>query len=219
MEVEKIDSRKNAKKPESDIESSFGADFKLIIQTTLEDALEEVRSQIKGVSIDFKTSMRGMEKEIKEIKKLAKRNRGLLVNLAGKPSVEEKEPELISTGFDILTKVPSHLRRTYKVMLTKESGATASEVASETEKSRPLESDYLNQLFEKGLLRKKMDPNNSRKIIFTIKSQDDYKEDDESNNSYLSHSLLNKVDMISHRKKTVQAANENSTPISKNKQK
>jgi hypothetical protein len=214
MEVEKIENRKKSKKPASNIESSIDTNFSLIIQTTL----EEVRSQIEDVSINFKTSLRGMEKEIKEIKTLAKKNRTLLVNFVGKPSVEEKEPELISTGFDILTKIPSHLRRTYKVMLTKEFGATASDVANETEKSRPLESDYLNQLFEKGLLRKKTDPNNSRKIIFIVKSQDNYKED-ENNNSYLSHVLLNNVDMISHRKKTVQAANENSTPISKNKQK
>ena len=204
MEVEKIEKTKNSKKPESSIDTNFS----LIIQTTL----EEVRSQIKDVTIDFKTSLRGLEKEIKEIKHLAKKNRTLLVNFVGKPSVEEKEPELISTGFDILTKIPSHLRRTYKVMLTKEFGATASDVANETEKSRPLESDYLNQLFEKGLLRKKTDPNNSRKIIFTVKSQDNYK-DDESNNRYLSHALLNNIDMISHRKKTVQAENENTIPI------
>ncbi len=199
------------------MESNIDTNFSLIIQTTL----EEVRSQIKDVSIEFKTSLRGMEKEIKEIKHIAKKNRALLINFAGKPSVEEKEPELISTGFDILTKVPSHLRRTYKVMLTKEFGATASEVAKETEKSRPLESDYLNQLFEKGLLRKKTDPDNSRRIIFIVKSQDNYKDDDEHNNSYLSQNYFNKMDMISHRKKTVQAANENSISnlISKNKQK
>lgn len=221
MEVEKFDDRKNTKKPESNIESSIETNFSLIIQTTLEEALAEVRSQIKDVSIDFKTSLRGIEKEIKEIKTLAKRNRGLLVNLTGKPSVEEKEPELISTGFDILTKIPSHLRRTYKVMLTKEFGATASDVANETDKSRPLESDYLNQLFEKGLLRKKTDPDNSRKVIFIVKTQDNYKDEVENHNSFSNHALHNKSDMISHRKKTVRAANENSFSalISKNKKK
>lgn len=221
MEVEKFEKRNNSKKSQLNIESSIPTEFKLIIQTTLEDALDEVRSQIKDVSIDFTTSLRGIEKEIKEIKTLTKKNRALLYNFAGKPSVEEKEPELISTGFDILTKIPSHLRRTYKVMLTKESGATASEVASETDKSRPLESDYLNQLFDKGFLRKKTDPNNSRKVIFIVKSQDTYKEIEESNNSYRKHNLVNNSDMINHLKKTVKAANETyfSTLISKNKEK
>ena len=221
MEVENFDNRKNTKKPQSTVDSFNLNEFQLIIQTTVEDALSEVRSQIKDVGIDFKTSLRGLEKEIKEIKTLAKRNRGLLVNIAGTPSVEEKEPELISTGFDILTKVPSHLRRTYKVMLTKEFGATASDVARETEKSRPLESDYLNQLFEKGLLRKKTDPNNSRKVIFIVKSQDNYKVEEENHSKFVNHIFNNNPDMISHRKKTVKAANEDSylTFNSKNKQK
>ena len=217
MEAEKIDNRKHTKKPSSELKSNIDTNFSLIIQTTL----EEVRSQIKDVSIDFKTSLRSLEKEIKEIKKLAKRNRSLLINITGKPSVEEKEPELISTGFDILTKIPSHLRRTYKVMLTKEFGATASDVARETDKSRPLESDYLNQLFEKGLLRKKTDPNNSRKVIFIVKSQDSYKVEEENHSKFVNHIFNNNPDMISHRKKTVKAANEDSYSaiISKNKQK
>ncbi|MCK4847880.1 MAG: hypothetical protein KAT16_02520 [Candidatus Heimdallarchaeota archaeon] len=209
MEAEKFNKNKNPKKPTSDMESNIETNFSLIIQHTL----EEVHSQIKNVRNDFKISLQGIEKEIKEIKVLAKKNRHLLVNLSGKPSVEEKEPELISTGFDILTKVPSHLRRTYKVILTKEFGATASEIARETDKSRPLESDYLNQLFEKGLLKKKTDPDNSRKIIFIVKSQDNYKEDKENDNSYSNLTLDNNIDMIIQRQKAVRAANQTSSQV------
>lgn len=210
MEAEKFNKSKNDKKPEPNNEPNIETNFSLIIQHTLEEVLEEVQSQIKNVSVDFKTSLRGIEKEIKEIKALTNRNRHLIINLAGKPSIEEKEPELISTGFDLLTKIPSHLRRTYKIMLTKEIGATASDVARETDKSRPLESDYLNQLFEKGLLKKKTDPNNSRKIIFIVKSQDNYKDIEENNNSFSDHMI--------QRQQTVRAAKKTvSSQISKNK--
>jgi len=98
-------------------------------------------------------------------------------------------------------------------MLTKEIGATASDVARETDKSRPLESDYLNQLFEKGLLKKKTDPNNNRRIIFIVKSLDNYKEEEESDSSYLNHPLDNNMDMIIQRQKTVRAANETSSQL------
>ncbi len=210
MEAEKFNKSKNDKKPAPNNEPNIETNFSLIIQHTLEEVLEEVQSQIKNVSVDFKTSLRGIEKEIKEIKALTNRNRHLIINLAGKPSIEEKEPELISTGFDLLTKIPSHLRRTYKIMLTKEIGATASDVARETDKSRPLESDYLNQLFEKGLLKKKTDPNNSRKIIFIVKSQDNYKDIEENNNSFSDHMI--------QRQQTVRAAKKTvSSQISKNK--
>ncbi|MCK4849538.1 MAG: hypothetical protein KAT16_10950, partial [Candidatus Heimdallarchaeota archaeon] len=86
MEAEKFDKDKNTKKPASDMESNIETNFSLIIQHTL----EEVHSQIKNVRIDFNTSLRGIKREIKEIKVLAKKNRHLLVNLTGKPSVEEK---------------------------------------------------------------------------------------------------------------------------------
>jgi len=211
MEAEKFEKSKNDKKPKSNIESNFETNFSLIIQHTLEEVLEEVHSQIKNVRLDFKTSLRGIEKEIKEIKALTSKNRHLLVNLAGNTSVEEKEPELISTGFDLLTKIPSHLRRTYKIMLTKEIGATASDVARETDKSRPLESDYLNQLFEKGLLKKKTDPNNPRKIIFIVKSQDNYKE--EENNHSFSDQMILHQQTVRDAKKTL------SGQFSKNKNK
>ncbi len=226
METKKFEKSKKDKKPAPNMESNIETNFSLIIQHTLEEVLEEVQSQIKNVSIDFKTSLRGIEKEIKEIKALTNRNRHLIINLAGKPSVEEKEPELISTGFDLLTKIPSHLRRTYKIMLTKEVGATASDVARETDKSRPLESDYLNQLFEKGLLKKRTDPTNNRRIIFIVKSQDNYKDEEEIDNSYSNHILDSNTDMIIQRQETVRAANETSSQItslpariSKNKQK
>ena len=223
MDAEKFEKQKNSKKPLSNIDANFETDFRLIIQHTLEEVLEEVQSQINNVSIDFKTSLKGIEKEIKDIKSLAQKNRKLLINISGVPSVEEKEPELISTGFDILTKVPSHLRRTYSVMLSKfdKIGATASDVAKITAKSRPLESDYLNQLFEKGLLRKKTDPDNSRKVIFIVKSQDNYKVEEENHNKFVNHIFNNNPDMISHRKKTVKAANEDSysTINSKDEQK
>ena len=65
MEAEKFEKSKNDKKPKSNIESNFETNFSLIIQHTLEEVLEEVHSQIKNVRLAFKTSLRGIEKEIK----------------------------------------------------------------------------------------------------------------------------------------------------------
>ena len=199
MDAKKLNKPKNTKKPLSDMDTNIDTDFRLIIQHTL----EEVQSQLTNVSVDFKASLVGIEKEIKEIKSLAQRNRKLLINLSGSPSVEEKEPELIATGLDVISKLPSHLRRTYTVMLSRfdKTGATASEVAKITLKSRPLESDYLNQLFDKGFLKKKPHPTNPRRRIFVLKAEGD-KGEDENGITLLSDSVDdNNIELIIQDKK------------------
>jgi predicted DNA-binding transcriptional regulator len=165
-------SKKNrTKKPNS----SFKMNLEAELQPLLQEIFKKVSIELKGVEREVKRSLKGIERDIQDIKELARKNRKILASMLDSPLIEEKrELEGIATGLELLEQVPSHLLRTYKVLMTKEYGATASEVARETEKSRPLESDYLNQLFERGLLIKKHDPVNRKKVKFFIKSSADY---------------------------------------------
>ena len=144
------------------------------VKAHLEASLKDMRDEVQGikgdVSADLRTSLKDMRGEIQEIKALARKNRQSLDSIMDSPLIEEKELEGIATGLDMIQNVPSHLRRTFQVLFYKKKGATASEVAHETNKSRPLESDYLNQLFEKGVVIKKHDPSNRKKVRFYVKS-------------------------------------------------
>ncbi|MHA1236684.1 MAG: hypothetical protein ACTSQ9_03365 [Candidatus Hodarchaeales archaeon] len=76
METKNFEKSKKAKKPAPNMESNIETNFSLIIQHTLEEVLEEVQSQIKNVSIDFKTSLRGIEKEMENLP-LKRKNQSL----------------------------------------------------------------------------------------------------------------------------------------------
>lgn len=132
-------------------------------------SLEGVRKDIQNLqeaSKDLQLMMRGLYAEIREMKEATQgieRTIGSLldkkvIKKAVKPPVRE-----ISTGLDLLTQIPQHLRRTFETILKLEKGATALKVSLQTGKSRPLESDYLNQLVERGFVIKK---HAGKKVLF-----------------------------------------------------
>ncbi|PWI47254.1 hypothetical protein CEE45_12725 [Candidatus Heimdallarchaeota archaeon B3_Heim] len=189
-----------SKKPSADVKISLNDDFRIFLQENFKD----VRSEMKVIAQNVRNSFMEIEKEIRDIKVLTQNNFRRLESLTEDFIVEEKEPELISTGLDILTNIPSHLRRTYKVMLTKEIGATALEVSHETGKSRPLESDYLNQLWDMGHLRKRPDPENRKRVVFFIKSSEPWKDI----TTYSTNNSNSPEDYIQRRRQAVRDASE-----------
>ncbi len=199
MNSQEPSNRNTSKKPSTSLYFSLNEEFRLFLQENFQD----VREEIKNVTQDVRESLSDIEKEIHTIKVLAQNNLKRLESLT-EDFIVEKEPELISTGLDILTNIPSHLRRTYKVMLTKESGATAIEVSHETGKSRPLESDYLNQLWDMGYLRKKPDRENRKKVVFFIKSGEPWKDI----STYTNNNSNSPEDFIERRRKAVRDAAE-----------
>jgi DNA-binding transcriptional regulator GbsR (MarR family) len=170
MNSQNTSPNKQSKKPKKTLSSDLEDTITILFQKGLQDELTKFYLELKDVKSDLRTSLRDMSEEIQEIKALARKNRQSLDSIMDSPLIEEKELEGIATGLDMIQNVPSHLRRTFQVLFYKKKGATASEVAHETKKSRPLESDYLNQLFEKGVVIKKHDPTNRKKIRFYVKS-------------------------------------------------
>jgi len=63
-----------------------------------------------------------------------------------------------------LMSLPEHLRRSMEVIVTL-GEATAQEVAEKTERSRAAESDYLNQLVDRGFLKKEK---KGREVVFQV---------------------------------------------------
>jgi hypothetical protein len=153
------------------------------LRVFLQENLQTVRDEIRMIARTVEESFSEMENEIRIIKNLAQDNFDRLEILTEDfSSVEEQGSELIMTSLDILEKIPNHLRRTFNVML-KKGHATALEVSHETNKSRPLESDYLNQLIELGYLKKRKD---RKRVIFSLKSSEPWKD----NNSYSTDSFI-----------------------------
>ncbi len=189
-----------SKKPSADVNISLNDDFRVFFQENFND----VRREMKVIAQNVRDSFIDIENEIREIKVLTQTNFKRLESLTEGFIVEEREPELISTGLDILTNIPSHLRRTFKVMLTKESGATALEVSLVTGKSRPLESDYLNQLEHMSLLRKRPDPENRKRVMFFIKSSEPWKDI----TTYSNNDSNSPEDFIERRRQAVRDASE-----------
>ncbi|MHA2345603.1 MAG: hypothetical protein ACXACP_02675 [Candidatus Hodarchaeales archaeon] len=142
----------------------------------LRNFFDELRTEVRSVKQELINFYEGIENEIQAIKIISKRNHNLINRVLDSPEVEEREVGTISTGLDLL-KLPSHLRRTMQVLMTMNEGGTASQVASRTGKSRSLESDYLNQLFEKGELIKRHE---GKRVIFSAKPYEDEGESEEN---------------------------------------
>lgn len=165
----------NKKIPSKEINRSDD-DFRQFLRILV----DELRLEVRSVKQELKAVYQGIENEIQEIKALSEKNHDLIRNTIGSPKVEVIEVNgTISTGLDLL-KLPSHLRRTMQVLMTMNEGGTASQVASRTGKSRSLESDYLNQLFEKGELLKRHE---GKRVIFIAKPYED-KGETEENDKY-----------------------------------
>ena len=179
------------KKP---VESSDG-NLKQTVRNLIDQSLQGVRDDIQ----DLQLMIRGIHAEIQEIKRVTQGlGRSFKRFVDGK---EIKKPYYsdvgeIATGLDLVTKIPQHLRRTFEVVLQLNE-ATAREVAIKTRKSRPLESDYLNQLTDRKFLKKK---HKGKQVIFFYQHG---KEEEELNNITPNGS----VDFVMNKKIVVNNAN------------
>ncbi len=160
---------KNNEKDEKNSVEFLYLNLQQAIPEIIHQSLQGVRENIQIVqesNTDLRLMMHGMHAEIQELKKATKSIGYRLDKLfdvgvikkAAKPHVKE-----ISTGLDFLTQIPQHLRDTFETILKQDKGSTALQVSIETGKSRSLESDYLNQLVDRGFVIKKRD---GKKVLF-----------------------------------------------------
>ena len=151
-----------------------------IIDQSLQGVREDIKN-IKEANNDLHLMMRGIDAEIQEIKRVTKGighriekffGEGLgAIKKAPKSHIKE-----ISTGLDLLTQIPQHLRDTFETILKRDKGSTALDISLETGKSRSLESDYLNQLEDRGFIEKKR---HGKKVLFNKIGEIDAEEEAE----------------------------------------
>ncbi|MFX1246779.1 MAG: hypothetical protein ACFFBQ_05300 [Promethearchaeota archaeon] len=158
------------------------------IPKIIHESLQEVREDIHDIkesSRDLHLMVRGIHAELSEMKSLAQSiGRSIERFIDGREVKTASGFDVgeIATGLDLITKIPQHLRRTFQVVLQLDR-ATARSVARRTGKSRPLESDYLNQLSERGFLEKKHE---GRKAFFYYKhAKEEEDEEEEEENDYM----------------------------------
>jgi len=164
---EKI-SEKDTKKPKNQTNANVLQKIPEIIHQNI----QIVRDEIQKTSETMQLMIRGILAEIQEVKTLATSNKRLIEQFAGKQLIKKPtrtELTEITSGLDLLEKIPQHLRRTYEAVMKFDKGATARQISNETGKSRPLESDYLNQLNERGwIFRKRV----GKEVLFYSKLED-----------------------------------------------
>ncbi len=150
-----------------------------LIHQSFQGVQEEIQL-IRESNEDLHLMMRGMHAEIQELKKVTKQINqriGHVINVgvvkkSPKPHIKE-----ISTGLDLLTQIPQHLRETFRSILKQDAGSTALDISLETGKSRSLESDYLNQLVDRGFVIKKRQ---GKKVLFSKIGEQDEEEEEVS---------------------------------------
>ncbi|MFW9856575.1 MAG: hypothetical protein ACFFFG_16100 [Candidatus Thorarchaeota archaeon] len=133
------------------------------VREEVNNALQQTRTSIEVLITGIHGEIKGIFADIREIKHMAKVNRRMIEKVSLKTPGSSTNSSKISTGLDILMQVPRHLRGTYGTVMKAERGVTAQEVAARTGKSRPTESDYLNQLTDKGLISKMRE---GKKVLF-----------------------------------------------------
>lgn len=146
-----------------------------IIRQSFQGVQKEIQL-IQESHKDLHLMMRGVHAEIQELKRATKRIShriddvfdARVVKKAPKPHIKE-----ISTGLDLLTQIPQHLRDTFENILKRDTGSTALDISIATGKSRSLESDYLNQLVDRGFVIKKR---HGKKVLFSKISEHDEEE-------------------------------------------
>lgn len=142
--------------------------------------LQLVRDDIQRTNNSLQLMLHGIHKEIEEIKKLTHQSHDFFRHVIGnktlKKHIEAADPV---DSLDFL-EVPPHLRRTFETIMQLQR-ATAQEVAERTGKSRPLESDYLNQLAEKKFVAKKKEGKRVKFIFIPASEVEDEEEGDNSN--------------------------------------
>ncbi len=131
----------------------------LAIRESLEEFRIEIKEEIQKTEQDLRLMIRGISADIQEVKEIVTGITHSVELISGKKSTIIKKDVDIEIGgiedsLDLLTKIPQHLRRTFEVILKLDKKVTAKEVSHETGKSRPLESDYLNQLSDRGVISK-----------------------------------------------------------------
>jgi sugar-specific transcriptional regulator TrmB len=152
----------------------------VVIRATLEDFRIEVKEEIQKTEQDLRLMIRGISADIQEVKEIVKGITHSVELISGKKSPIVKKAVDIEIGgigdsLDLLTKIPQHLRRTFEVILKLDKKVTAKEVSHETGKSRPLESDYLNQLSDRGVISKL--PKGKKVFFYYQKPSSDDQED------------------------------------------
>ncbi|MFX0050514.1 MAG: hypothetical protein ACFE8U_04390 [Candidatus Hermodarchaeota archaeon] len=192
-------SEKHGKKPKNELYANVLEQIPKIIKQNIQQNIQVVREEIQNTSNDVRLMIRGIHAEIQEVKTLATSNKRLIEELARKTPLKKSTPE-ISSGLDLLEKIPHHLRRTYATVM-KHEGSTAKEIAIATGKSRPLESDYLNQLSDLGWIFRKRA---GKTVLFYSKPEDIV---DEENNG-LNPSAP--IDFITSKKNQVKEASASS---------
>ncbi|MFX0171619.1 MAG: hypothetical protein ACFE9L_06845 [Candidatus Hodarchaeota archaeon] len=192
---EKI-SEKHRKKPKNELYANVLEQIPELIQ----QSIKVVRDEIQSTSNDVRLMIRGIHAEIQEVKTLATSNKRLIEKLAKKTPLKKHTPE-ISSGLDLLEKIPQHLRRTYETVMKIDQAATARDVAEATGKSRPLESDYLNQLSDLGWIFKK---SAGKTVLFYSKPEDMVEEENNDFNPNPS------IDFVTSKKNQVKEASASS---------
>ncbi len=172
---ERMNEKNKTKKP-----SFSDVDLQETIRESLDGFKIEFRHEIRKTGEDLRLMIRGIHAEILEVKALVKGVTSSVDILSGKkPTIIKKTVQAdiggIGDSLDLLIKIPHHLRRTFEVILKMDKEVTAKDVSVETGKSRPLESDYLNQLSDRGVIRKLP---KGKKVFFYYQkpSPDDHEE-------------------------------------------
>ncbi|MHA2244316.1 MAG: hypothetical protein ACXADY_05065 [Candidatus Hodarchaeales archaeon] len=151
---------KNNEKKKKQSVDFLDVPFQQAIPELIHQGFQGVRNDIQTIkdsNKDLKLMIRGIDAEIHEIKEVAKGIGHKLEKFLDKGAIKKvTKPHIkeISTGLDLITQIPQHLRDTFETILKRDKGSTASEVSKETGKSRSLESDYLNQLEDRGFIFK-----------------------------------------------------------------
>ncbi len=196
---EKI-SEKHRKKTNNESYANVLQQIPEIIKQNIQQNLQVVREEIQNTSNDVRLMIRGIHAEIQEVKTLATSNKRLIEDLTRKTPLKKPTSE-ISSGLDLLEKIPQHLRRTYETIMKIDQAATARDVAEATGKSRPLESDYLNQLSDHGWIFRKR---SGKTVLFYSKPEDIV---DEENNGLNPNPS---IDFITSKKNQVKKASASS---------
>ncbi len=187
--------RTNTKKEKKSVDLPI-VNLQEIIPMIVHQSLNGVRKDIQSIqefNKDLQLMMRGIHAEIQELRKVALDiGRSIEQFVNGREIKKSPDYEVgeITTGLDLVTKIPHHLRRTFQIMLQLDE-ATAKEVSLRTGKSRPLESDYLNQLFDRDLLKKKY---KGKQVYFYYKRAKE--EEEEATNSDPDDFIAKKMEVI-----------------------
>ena len=105
-----------------------------------------------------------MSEESKELKEIKKKLADIDMKLDQLLTLQAKQPHLRGSVPKTLASLPEHLRKTAEIIAII-GEATAEQVAAKTGRTRAAESDYLNQLADRGFLKKER---KGREVFFRV---------------------------------------------------